>query len=107
MVIEAGKLHSSMTDEIIEMVTRSEQSGEPILRNLEYNYPHKGYAHILDEFMLEDKILVAPVITKETFSREVILPEGKWLADDGKEYEGGTYTIDCPLDRLIWFRKIS
>lgn len=107
LVIEAGKLHSKMNEEIIEMVTRSEQSGEPILRNLEYNYPHEGYAHILDEFMLEDEILVAPVITKDTYSRQVVLPKGKWLADDGKEYEGGTYKIDCPLERLIWFRKMS
>ncbi len=107
LVIEAGKLHSAMTDEIIEMVTRAEQSGEPILRNLEYNYPHGGFAHIHDEFMLEDKILVAPVITKGTYSREVVLPEGKWLSVDRQEYSGGTYQIDCPLDRLIWFRKIS
>lgn len=107
LVIEAGKLHSAMTDEIIEMVSRAEQSGEPILRNLEYNYPHKGFAHIKDEFMLEDKILVAPIVTKDTYKRTVILPEGRWLSDDGVEYNGGTYEIDCPLERLIWFRKIS
>ncbi len=106
LVLAAGKLHFDMTDEIIEMVERAEQTGEPILRNLEYNYPNSGYAFIKDEYMLEDKILVAPVLEKGARSRTVTLPIGTWTADDGKVYEGGKdYIIDCPIDRLIWFRK--
>jgi len=38
--------------------------------------------------------------------RNVTLPKGKWLADDGKSYRGGkTYKIDVPLDRLPYFIK--
>ncbi len=105
LVIEAGKLHKSFTDEIIEMVTRAEETGEPILRSLEYNYANQGYAYIQDEFMLEDKYLVAPVITKGARERKVIIPEGEWIADDGKIYTKGEYIIPAPIDRLIYFKK--
>lgn len=106
LVLEAGKLHKAFTDEIIEMVERAEESGEPILRNLEYNYPNQGFATINDEFMLEDKYLVAPVLQKGARERRVILPEGEWQADDGKIYMEGEHLIECPLDRLIYFKKI-
>ena len=105
LVIEAGKLHKSFTDEIIEMVTRAEETGEPILRPLEYNYPNQGYAYIKDEFMLEDKYLVAPVVTKGATERRVIIPEGEWISDDGKTYTKGEYVISAPIDRLIYFKK--
>lgn len=106
LVLAAGKLHKSLCNEMIEMVERAEKTGEPILRNLEYNYPHEGYAKINDEFMLEDSILAAPVITPNTNKRRVVLPSGIWIADDGTRYVGGAeYTIDCPIERLIWFRR--
>ncbi len=105
LVIEAGKLHKAMSDEIYEMVKRAEISGEPILRNLEYNFPHCGYEKTTDEFMLEDYILVCPVIEKGATSRKVIIPDGEWIESDGTKYKKGEYTIDAPLDKLIWFRK--
>lgn len=105
LVIEAGKLHKDFTHEIMEMVTRAEETGEPILRSLEYNYPNQNYGYIVDEFMLEDKYLVAPVIEKGARERRVILPEGEWLADDGRVYGKGEYVISAPLDRLIYFKK--
>ena len=105
LVIKAGRLHKSFTDEIIEMVTRAEETGEPILRCLEYNYPDRGYAHIKDEFMLEDKYLVAPIVEQGATERRVIIPEGEWIADDGTVYTEGEYTISAPIDRLIYFKK--
>lgn len=105
LVIKAGELHKSLTDEIIEMVSRAEETGEPIVRNLEYNYPHQGYAEIKDEYMLEDKYLVAPIVEKGARERRVILPEGEWLADDGSLYTKGEYLISAPIDRLIYFKK--
>jgi len=38
----------------------------------------------------------------------VILPKGKWLADDGKLYRGEkTYEIVVPLERLPYFTIIT
>jgi alpha-glucosidase len=41
-------------------------------------------------------------------TRTVVLPAGKWLADDGKSYKGGkSYEISVPLDRLPYFSKVK
>lgn len=54
--------------------------------------------------MLGNDLLVAPVIEKRITQRNVILPKGKWIADDGKTYKGGkSYLIDVPLDRIPYF----
>ena len=107
-VVAAANLHQELADEILELVHEAEKTGEPILRTLEYNDPHKGYAGITDEFMLGEKILAAPVVTKGTFERKVVFPQGRWQDAEGRVYEGGTSEVlPAPLDKLLWFRKIS
>ena len=75
---------------------------------MEYVFPHKGYAKINDQFMLGDDILVAPVLEKGAVSREVVLPDGQWRAEDGEIFDGGRkITIDVPLERMPYFTKID
>ncbi|NBC65736.1 MAG: glycoside hydrolase [Bacteroidetes bacterium] len=101
-----AELHTDMGDQIMELVERSAETGEPIVRPLEYNFPGRGYATIKDQFMLGTKILVAPVVQKGQRIRSVILPEGEWTADNGKIYKGPvTIEVDVPLDRLVWFQR--
>lgn len=105
--LAAAELHQSMAEEIIALVHEAEESGEPILRTLEYNDPRKGYASVTDEFMLGENLLVAPVLTKGAREREVIFPAGSWQAPDGRVYEGNTCCVlPAPLDQLLWFRKV-
>jgi alpha-glucosidase (family GH31 glycosyl hydrolase) len=95
-----------MADELLALVRRAETEGEPILRSLEYADPHQGYERITDEFMLGEDILVAPVLTKGTFVRDVVFPEGSWVAEDGTVYAGrNTHRIPSPLGRLLYFRR--
>jgi alpha-glucosidase (family GH31 glycosyl hydrolase) len=97
-----------MGKEIIALAEESAVSGEPMVRNLEYEYPGKGYEDIKDEFLLGNKILVAPVVVKGQREREVIFPEGKWQGDDGSIVTGPVkQKIEVPLDRLPWYRKIN
>ena len=104
----AAELHYAMSDKIIELVRKSEVSGEPIVRCLEYNYPGEGYKYIKDQFMLGDDILVCPVVTPGTFEKEVVIPAGRWQDCDGKIYEGGVRTVvQTPLEKLVWMKKIS
>ena len=77
-VVEAAKLHQDLADDILALVHESEKTGEPIMRTLEYNDPHKGYAGIVDQFMLGDRYLIAPVLEQGKNSRIVHIPEGKW-----------------------------
>jgi alpha-glucosidase (family GH31 glycosyl hydrolase) len=106
IIKDASNLHRSLSDEIIALVRKSEIDGEPIMRNLEYNYPNQGYELIVDEFMVGEDILVAPVIKPKTYERTVIFPKGSWKDADNNIYEGNkTYTLSCPINKVLWFRK--
>ena len=74
------------------------------MRNLEYVFPSRGYADIKDEFLMGDDLLVAPVLEKGAATRTVVLPPGKWTADDGQTFAGpATITVATPLARLPYF----
>jgi alpha-glucosidase (family GH31 glycosyl hydrolase) len=108
LVKKAYDHHMKFIDEIMELVSIAEKTGEPILRNLEYNYPNEGYAEILDEYMLGTELLICPVMTKGARERLVVLPQGKWLDADGEIHEGGCKKIlSAPLDKLLWFRRVK
>ena len=102
---DMARLHEKMGPEILEMAEAAAQSGEPIVRHMEYEYPHQGYAGINDQFLLGDRILVAPVLEKGARSRTVVFPEGNWVGDDGSMVKGpAKKEIAVPLKRLPWFR---
>ena len=101
-----AKLHEKFADVIIKLADESKNSGEPIVRYMEYVFPHSGMASCIDQFMLGDEILVAPVYKKGETTREVILPKGKWKYLDQDVYEGGqTIIVDAPIDVLPYFTK--
>lgn len=102
-----ANLHYQLGDEILELAKECAVSGEPMVRNLEYEYPNHGYEKIIDQFLLGTRIMVAPVVEKGQRLREVVFPEGKWLGDDGRIVTGPiTLKIEVPLDRLPWYRKL-
>jgi len=103
-----AELHHQFGKEILEIAKASAKTGEPIVRNMEYMFPHKGYEEIKDQFMLGDYILVAPVIEKGKTSRFVEFPEGTWQGDDGSNVKGPVrLQIDVPMSRLAWYRKVD
>lgn len=88
----------------VELAKDSGRTGEPMIRNLEYNYPGHGYASVKDQFMMGEKILVAPVVEKGAISREVVIPPGTWTGDDGSVVTGpARITVEAPLSRLPHF----
>ena len=100
-------LHQQMGDYILELAKHASKTGEPIVRHMEYQYPHQGFIDCKDQFMLGDKYLVAPMLTSGT-SRTVMLPKGRWKDDRGKVFKGPrTMTIDVPLERLPYFEKLT
>ena len=105
-VLKAVKTRESLLPYIESLYAKAAAEGEPIVAPLEFYFPHQGFASVKDEFMLGDRILVAPVLEPGT-SRTVVLPQGHWKADDGTEYAVGTHRIDAPLDRLPYFELVS
>lgn len=100
-------LHEKMGAYILNQAHQSSHSGEPIVRSMEYMFPHQGYVDCKDQFMLGDSLLVAPVITKSN-SRSVLLPKGLWKDDEGNKIKGPKkIEINVPLERLPYFRKLK
>ncbi|MCQ2347629.1 MAG: glycoside hydrolase family 31 protein [Paludibacteraceae bacterium] len=107
IVKQAALLHTQFAPYIYQCAQASARTGEPIVRNMEYQFPHQGLADCKDQFMLGDKYLIAPVVDNRLV-REVRLPKGTWRDELGKKYKGGkTYTINAPLARLPYFEKIK
>ena len=103
-VLDAVNLRNEFKETILALAKKASTNGEPIVRSMEYVFPHKGYVNIKDQFMLGNKILVAPYLSKGEGSRKVILPKGKWKSDTGKTYKGGkSINIEVPLTRLPYF----
>ena len=101
-------LHARMGEKILGLAKESANTGEPIVRHLEYMYPDKGYADISDQFLLGDSILVAPVVEKGAISRNIHFPKGVWKGDDGSKVKGPcTVSVRAPLERLPWYQRIK
>lgn len=61
-----------------------------------------------DQYLWGRDIMVAPVVTENTFRRSITFPQGTWidLNDLTKVYAGGTTTeYDAPLDKLPYFGR--
>ena len=83
------------------------RTGEPMLRLMEYAFPGHGYERVSDQFLMGERLLVAPVVEDGVSSRKVVIPPGKWKADDGSVTEGPTtIEVSAPLERLPHFTRL-
>ena len=104
LCVEAAQLHEKMAGRIYALAQDAAQTGEPIVRYMEYQFPGEGLAEVTDQFMLGPDILVAPVLEKGARSRRVHLPKGRWLLAGETPYQGGTTPeVDAPLEVLPYF----
>lgn len=100
-----GKYKEYLRTLLAEAASRN----DPLMRHMEYEFPAQGLSEISDQFMLGDKLLVAPVLYKGMRERSVVLPSGcSWkYVPDGKVYEGGqTVRVGAPLEVLPYFERI-
>lgn len=105
-VVKLSRLHESFGEYICEQAKQSSKSGEPIIRPLCYFDAESGFETITDEFMLGEKILVAPVLEKAQTQRKILLPKGQWKYIDGTVYEGRqTLTVKAETGTLPYFVK--
>lgn len=105
---QAAQLHEAVGDEILAIAKACADSGEPMVRSLEYQFPGYGYEHITDQFLLGEEVLVAPVLGPGQRERQVAIPPGEWMDERGTRYTGPTMpTMQVPLDRLCYLRRQS
>lgn len=88
------KLRAKITPYIYQLLYRSVNYYEPMIRPTFYSYEHDDATfEENDEFMLGNSLLVAPVVKKGQVSRKVYLPkdENGWYDYNTNEhYEGGS-----------------
>ena len=106
--LDMANLHVELGEQFLHFAESAAKSGEPIVKPMAMAFPNGGYELVKDQFVLGNTIIVAPVIKKDERSRAVLLPQGKWKADDGNIYVGGKeVVIDVPLSRLPFFERVS
>lgn len=101
-----AQLHVEFSEYIWGLVRNAAQTGEPIVRAMEYEFPGQGFAAGLTQYMLGSRYLVAPVVSEDD-SVVVKLPEGRWKDDLGKRYKGPAVLEleNVPIDRLPYFER--
>ncbi|MGY1670853.1 glycoside hydrolase family 31 protein [Geodermatophilus sp. SYSU D00710] len=80
----------------------------PVVRPLLLEFPEDPVcADVDDQYLLGDRLLVAPVLEQGARSRRVYLPPGTWVDPaTGEATSGGGFrTVDAPLDVVpMWLR---
>ena len=94
------KIHVGLKDYKLELMRVAEITGVPPVRPMmmEFESDRNTWA-IDDQFMLGDKILVAPIFQAGATERDVYLPEGRWEHWFTKE------TLE--MSEGTWLRKQS
>ncbi len=102
-----AQLHVDFAPYILETARHASVTGEPIVRAMEYEFPHQGFNRPMQQFMLGSRWLVAPVVTPDD-AKTVELPAGKWRDDLGETHEGPkTLRLEnVPLARLPRYERI-
>jgi alpha-glucosidase len=94
---KAIEIREQYLPHIMQLLETAAETGEPIVRMMEYEFPGQDFAETRDQFMLGSNILVAPVLAKGAQTRNVVLPKGTWVWK-GDTYQGGR-TITIPVGR--------
>jgi len=109
-VIDAIRLRYRLMPYLWQCFERASAHHEPIIRPTFFNFPNDSEClHDNDEFMLGDRLLVAPVVNEGARVRRLYLP----LLPDGKGWidfysrtrfaAGAWHEVDAPLHRLPLF----
>ena len=86
-------IHDELYEYIYKYSVQASETGIPAVRHLVLQYQDDTNVYdIKDEFMLGEGLLIAPILSENTFSREVYLPEGKWTnLLTGEVIDGGQW----------------
>jgi alpha-glucosidase (family GH31 glycosyl hydrolase) len=104
-------LHVQLGDYIYGLAQEARRTGRPIIQPLFFRNPEdqKTYT-ISNEFMLGERFLVAPVLTRGAASRDIYLPAGLWKDFWSGEIYQGRQTLEnypAPLEKLPVFVSIE
>ena len=93
----AADIRMEHQDLFVARARESLRTGDPIIRPLEYEFPHQALHPITDAFMVGSNLLVAPVLDRGATTRTIVLPPGTWQTPEGQLVDGGTEIEICLL----------
>ena len=100
------RLHMQLVPYLWGSIGSFERDGLPLFRLIALEWPEEDWAWTaLDQYLLGDRILVAPVVVEGATSREVNLPPGRWypLLGGGAVDGGRTVTVASPPSEIPVF----
>ena len=104
----AVQLRDHFRPYVLALAHEAATTGEPMVRSLEYVFPHHGYAAVRDEFMLGDRVLVAPVLQPGVSERAVQLPPGRWRSSTGSVLRGpASIVVKAGMSELLYFERMD
>ena len=107
-VINAIKLHESFSKLFLELAKNASNTGEPIVRHMAYVFTDEGFETVNDCFMLGNRVMVAPVLTKGAKYKHIKFPKGKWLGSNGVTYMGEKISdIKVDMNTVLYFEKLQ
>lgn len=105
---DAIRLRYRLLPYLYTLFAQAHRSGAPIMRPLFWHYPNDANVYAPEwqqQFLVGERLLVAPVLTAGSTLQRVYLPAGRWL-ELGTEtvHDGGqAVVIDTPLERIPTF----
>jgi alpha-glucosidase (family GH31 glycosyl hydrolase) len=99
-------LHEAMLPYIQKYSKIACDTGMPIVRHMALQYQNDANVYNLEtQYMFGDALLVAPVFTAKTTTKNVYLPEGNWInLLTGETVSGGqTVQVSLPLGQIAVF----
>jgi alpha-glucosidase (family GH31 glycosyl hydrolase) len=99
-----ARFHQQLAAYLAGSVASFERDGLPLFRLTALEYPNDDWAwRATDEYMLGDRILVAPVISEGATSRDVQLPDGSWYPLLGGAAVTGDISAWAPVTEIPAF----
>ena len=98
-----ARLHISLFPYFYAYASEAAKTGLPIIRHLLLEFPDDAKAYDAEgEYMLGEKLLIAPVLSEGSSTRSLYLPEGSWVDYwTGETIKGGQQvTVPAPLEHI-------
>ena len=103
-----AKLHTSLFPYFYTFAVEATKDGLPVIRHPMLEWPDDPQTYDAEnEYLLGDKILVAPVLKEGARTRTLYLPKGSWVDYwTGSMLQGGRQVeVQAPLERIPIFVK--
>lgn len=108
--LKYASFHTAQRGRLEKLIDEAERTHAPILRALEYEFPHQGYERETESFLLGEDLLVSPVVKPFEREKTLVLPRGcNWTyLPTGQTFcSGEKVTVPAPVGTLPCFERVE